>query len=120
MQDLGGRQDHHAEKDPEDSRRGSGQAVPAFRCPLDRSFWDDTHNGTAAEKRQFVISQLTVATVRCRITTLDLSCCGMQGKDSERFAEVLFTNVTHYPRDREACTSADAVHSAGSPQSQLQ
>ena len=67
---------------------------------LSRSFWDDTRNGTIAEKRQFVMKQLTVATARCRITTLELPRCGMQGKDSERLAEVLFPNVSHYPRDR--------------------
>jgi hypothetical protein len=35
---------------------------------LSRSFWDDARDGTAAEKRQFVMRQLTVATDRCRIT----------------------------------------------------
>jgi uncharacterized protein (UPF0303 family) len=42
------------------------QLPPVVR--LSRSFWDDSLNGTAAEKRQFVMRQLTVATARCRIT----------------------------------------------------
>ena len=59
------------------------EVVDKMRLPavvrLSRSFWDDSLrvfrlerieslNGTAAEKRQFVMRQLTVATVRCRIT----------------------------------------------------
>jgi len=35
VQDLGGWQDDHAEKDIEDSQRGSGQDAPACRCPLE-------------------------------------------------------------------------------------
>jgi hypothetical protein len=35
-QDLGGWQDDHAEKDLEESQRGSGQDDPACRCPLER------------------------------------------------------------------------------------
>jgi hypothetical protein len=31
---------------------------------LSRSFWDDTRNGTAAEKLQFVMTQIVVLTVR--------------------------------------------------------
>jgi len=34
VQDLGGWQDDHAEKDVEESQRGSGQDAPASRCPL--------------------------------------------------------------------------------------
>ena len=58
---------------------------------LSRSFCDDACNGTADEKRQFVMRQLTVTTARCRITvtTPELPHCGMQGKDSERLPEVL-------------------------------
>ncbi len=36
MQDLGGWQDDHAEKDFEESQRVSGQDAPAFRCPLEQ------------------------------------------------------------------------------------
>ena len=33
---LAGRQDDHAEKDLEESQRGSGQDAPACRCPLEQ------------------------------------------------------------------------------------
>jgi hypothetical protein len=36
LQDLGGWQDDHAEKDVEESQRGSGQDAPACRCPLEQ------------------------------------------------------------------------------------
>jgi hypothetical protein len=36
VQDLGGWQDDRAEKDLEESQRGSGQDVPACRCPLEQ------------------------------------------------------------------------------------
>ncbi len=36
MQDLGGWQDEHAEKDFEESQGGSGQDAPACRCPLEQ------------------------------------------------------------------------------------
>jgi hypothetical protein len=42
------------------------EAVDKMRLPavvrLSRSFWDDTRNGTGAEKVQFVIRQLTLIT----------------------------------------------------------
>ncbi len=63
MQDLGGCQDDHA------VRRTSNrvkEVVDKMRLPavvrLSRSFWDDTHYDTAAEKLQFVMRQLAVAT----------------------------------------------------------
>ena len=56
---------------------------------LSRSFWDDAHNGTAAEKLQFVLSQVTVLKVFCRISALELSRCEMKEQDAERLAEVL-------------------------------
>jgi hypothetical protein len=36
VQDLGGWQDEHAEKDLEEIQRGSGQVAPAYRCPLEQ------------------------------------------------------------------------------------
>jgi hypothetical protein len=88
VQDLGGWQDDHADKDVEESHKRSGQDAPACRCiGLSRSFWDDVRNGTAAEKLQFVIRQLTVATARCRITILELPLCEMKGQ--KRSAGVL-------------------------------
>ena len=44
------------------------EVVDKMRLPaavrLCRSFWDDARNGTAAEKLQFVMMQLTLATAR--------------------------------------------------------
>jgi hypothetical protein len=69
------------------------EVVDKMRLPavfrLNRSFWDDARNGTAAEKRQFAMRQLTVATSWCRITTLELPRVEMEGQDAERLAEVL-------------------------------
>jgi hypothetical protein len=36
VHDLGSWQDYHAEKDLEESQRGSGQDAPASRCPLEQ------------------------------------------------------------------------------------
>ena len=52
-----------------------------------RTFWDDGHNIMA--KRQLILRQLAALTARCRITTLELPRCGMEGQDAERLAEVL-------------------------------
>jgi Ran GTPase-activating protein (RanGAP) involved in mRNA processing and transport len=69
------------------------EAVDKMRLPavvrLSRSYWDDTRNGTAAEKLQFVLRQLTVVTEWCRITTLELPRCKMEGQDAENLAGVL-------------------------------
>ncbi len=70
---------------------------------LSRSFRDDARDGTAAEKLQFVIRQLQFMTAWCRIITLELPSCGIE-----------------WTRCREACRSAGAVPSAGSPRSPLQ
>jgi hypothetical protein len=70
---------------------------------LSRSFRDDACNGTAAEKLQFVMRQLQLITAWCRIITLELPSCGHERT-----------------RCREACRSAGAVPSAGSPRSPLQ
>jgi Ran GTPase-activating protein (RanGAP) involved in mRNA processing and transport len=56
---------------------------------LSRSFWDDARNGTAAEKLQLVMRQLTLMTGWCRITTLELQECDMEGQDAESLAGVL-------------------------------
>jgi hypothetical protein len=53
---------------------------------LSRSFWRDARNGTAKEKRQFVLRQLTFMSARCRITTLELGCCAMTGPHAEWLA----------------------------------
>ena len=49
---------------------------------LSGSFWGDTRNGTAAEKLEFVFSQLTAMTARCRITILELPRCVINGQDA--------------------------------------
>ena len=36
LQDTGGSQDNHAEKDVEEIERVSGQDVPVCRCPLEQ------------------------------------------------------------------------------------
>jgi hypothetical protein len=56
---------------------------------LNRIFLDDTRNGTAAEKIHFVMRQLPLMTVCCRISTLELTECDMKGQDTERLPEVL-------------------------------
>jgi hypothetical protein len=55
---------------------------------LSWSFWDDTRNGTAAEKLQVVTRQLQLMTTWCRIITLELPSCGMKEQDAERLAGV--------------------------------
>ena len=69
------------------------EVVDKMRLPavvrLSRSFWDDTRNGTAAEKLKFVMRQLALMTVWCRISTLELPRCDMKGQDAERLAGVL-------------------------------
>ena len=66
----------------------AAQVLPAV-VRLSRSFWDDARNGTDAEKLQFVMRQLPLITAWCRISTLELPCCGMKGQDAERLAGVL-------------------------------
>lgn len=57
---------------------------------LSRSFWDDARNGTAAEKRQFVRSQLTALTAQYRISALELpTCCKTCCLCNARLAGVL-------------------------------
>jgi hypothetical protein len=98
VQDLAGWQDDHAEKDLEESPRGSGQDAPASRCPLEQdllrrfgttSFWDESQHGTTAEKLQFVLRQLTRLTANSNIRTLELQRCEMKVQDVERLAGVL-------------------------------
>jgi hypothetical protein len=56
---------------------------------LSWSLWNDARNGTAAEKLQVVMRQLPLMTGWCRITTLALPDCDMEGQDAERLAGVL-------------------------------
>jgi hypothetical protein len=56
---------------------------------LIRNFWDDSHNGTAAEKLKFVLRHLAALAALCRISTLELPRCEMKGQDTERLARVL-------------------------------
>jgi hypothetical protein len=56
---------------------------------LNRRFWGDTHNGTAVEKLQVVMRQLTALTAQCRISTLELPRCDMKENDEEILAGVL-------------------------------
>jgi hypothetical protein len=69
------------------------EVVDKMRPPavvrLSRVFWGDARNGTAAEKLRFVFRQLTALAARCRISTLELWHCEMQGQDAERLAGVL-------------------------------
>jgi hypothetical protein len=67
--------------------------VDKLRLPavirLSISFWKDARNGTAAEKLQFVMRQLTTLSTWCLITTLELPSCNIEGQDAERLAGVL-------------------------------
>ena len=69
------------------------EVVDKMRLPavvrLRRSFWDDTRNGTAVEKLQFVFRHITALTAWCCITTLELRRCAMEEQDAERLAGVL-------------------------------
>jgi hypothetical protein len=51
LQDTGGRQDNHAEKDVAEIQRGSGQDVPACRCPLEQEDSGTTSAMTLPLKR---------------------------------------------------------------------
>ncbi len=74
---------------------------PSAVVHLGRSFWDDsveesvdevkpvTRTGTTAEKLHFVMRQLTVLTVWCHITTLELHSCAMKEQDEEILPGVL-------------------------------
>ena len=68
-------------------------AVDKMRLPavvrLSRSFWDGARNGTGEAKLELVLRQLAAMTARCRITTLELPKCEMEGQDAERLAGVL-------------------------------
>jgi hypothetical protein len=69
------------------------EVVDKMRLPaivrLSTSFWDDARNGTTATKLKFVMRQLTLMTAWCRITTLELPLCDINGQDAERLAGVL-------------------------------
>jgi Ran GTPase-activating protein (RanGAP) involved in mRNA processing and transport len=69
------------------------ELVDKMRLPavvrLSSSFWGDARNGTAAEKLQVVMRQLTALTAQCRISTLALRNCDMKGQDAELLAGVL-------------------------------
>ncbi len=82
MQDLGGWLDDHAEKDLEESQRGSRQDAPTCRCPLEqevlgrRPQWrfkepvrdEATRGGDSSS----IVMQI-----------LELSECEMKGQDAE-------------------------------------
>ena len=58
MQDLGGWQDDHAEKDLEKVKEVVDKIrLPAIVC-LSMSFWDDASNGTEDAKLDFFLRQL--------------------------------------------------------------
>ena len=96
MQDLGGRQNHHAENDLEESQRFSRQGAPACCCPLEHDL-----NGTSTKKLELALWQFAVLTALYRITTLELFYydddtddeddhpCRIREKDAERFTGVL-------------------------------
>ncbi len=83
MQDLGGWQDDHAEKDVEESQRGSGQDALACRCPLEQALLGRRPQWHGKAKLQFVLRQLAAMTARCLISTLELPECDMKGQDAE-------------------------------------
>ena len=94
MQDLGGWQDDHAEKDVEESQRGSGQDAPARRCPLEKELLGRSPHGTAAEKKATVSYDAAHGgEIKCRITTLELPRCAMHGQDAQRLAGVLTNSL---------------------------
>jgi Ran GTPase-activating protein (RanGAP) involved in mRNA processing and transport len=80
------------------------EVVDKMRLPvvvrLSRSFWGDVRNGTATktpafracaqlQRLQIVLRHITALTANCRITTLELPRCVMNGQDAERLAAVL-------------------------------
>jgi hypothetical protein len=73
----------------EESQTSNGQNESICRCPMSRSFWDDIRNAKAAEKILFVIRQVPLMIVWCRINTLELSHCDVEGQDTGRLAGVL-------------------------------
>ena len=81
LQGLTRCQNDHSEKDLERVKGVVDNMCLSVLVRLRKSFWDDTRNGTGAEKLQFFMMQLKVTTVRCRITTLDLPLCTMKGQD---------------------------------------
>ncbi len=86
------------------------EVVDKMRLPvvvrLRWSFWNDARNGTAAEKLQLVMRQLTVATARCLIITLELPHCDMKGQDAV-VAGVLAQNLAGVLAQRPALTHLD-------------
>jgi hypothetical protein len=68
----------HAEKDIEESQRGSGQDEPEHRCPLEKELLGRHPHDTAS-----------ALTAQCRMSTLELPRCEMIGQDAERLAGVL-------------------------------
>jgi Ran GTPase-activating protein (RanGAP) involved in mRNA processing and transport len=77
------------------------EVVDKMRLPavvrLSQNFWYDARNGTAAEKLELIWRQLPLMTGWCRITTLELPCCNIEGQDAESLAGVLahFTALAH-------------------------
>ena len=110
------------------------EAVDKMRLPAvvrlsRRFFWDDSRNSTAAEKLQFVMRQLPLMTARCSITTLELLCCYLKGR--ETLAGVLAqcpalahldlsSNLYFEAAGAERLAVAGTVPGAGAPQSQSQ
>jgi Ran GTPase-activating protein (RanGAP) involved in mRNA processing and transport len=94
--------------------------VDKLRLPavirLSSSFWKDTRNGTAAEKLQFVMRQLTTLSTWCLITTLELPSCNIEGQDAERLAGVLAQcpTLAHFNLSAGYCASrANRIGAAG-------
>jgi hypothetical protein len=89
--------------------------LPAAIC-LSSSFWKDARNGTAAEKLQFVMRQLTTLSTWCLITTLELPSCNIEGQDAERLAGVLAQcpTLAHFNLSAGYCASrAHRIGAAG-------
>ena len=89
MQDLGGWQDDHAEKDVEESQRGSGQDAPACRCPLEQELLGRRPQWHEKSKATVRFEATRGDDSPCLITTLELPECKIIGPDAERLAGVL-------------------------------
>jgi hypothetical protein len=90
VQDLGGWQDDHAEKDLEQSQRGSRQEADACPFPLEQELLG-RHPQWHGKGKVPVRAEATPIddSLWCLISTLELPRCGMEGQDAERLAEVL-------------------------------
>ena len=100
MQDLGGLQDDHAEKDVEESQRGSGQDVPSFRCPLEQEPLGRRPQWHERDKARVRLEATRGDESGLHIITLALPECAMKGQDAERLAGLLAQCPAHLDLSR--------------------